>query len=318
MKVFFFTKALLLTVLFAQAQKNVRLSINHKLASAAFAFNQTSSNSLSQDFQFTRATYYISGIKIIHDGGQVIPVNKYLLVKSNQLLNELLGSFSVTNVEGITLSIGVDGSVNNADPSLQPSGAPLALQNPSMHWGWASGYIFAALEGVSGTSLNTAFELHGLGNANYFSQNINVAGVDDGNNTITVFLEADLTEALRGIDVASGPIQHGTNLGDLTMLNNFRDHVFSPGPAISSTAEASSEQVFSYVPTMDRGIFNLSTSLSATNDFNYSIHSVSGILLQIGQGLPASINLSNMASGLYLMRFMHRGGASHVVKLMVY
>lgn len=317
MKAILFTTALLLNVLYGQAQKNVRLSINHKLASAAFAFNQTSSNSLSQDFRFTRASYYISGIKIIHDGGQILPVNKYLLVKSNQLVNELLGSFSVTNVEGITLCIGVDGSVNNADPTLQPSGSPLALQNPSMHWGWASGYIFAALEGVSGTSFNTAFELHGLGNSNYFSQTINTAGVDDGNNTLTVYLEADLTEALRGIDLASGPIQHGTNLGDLTMLTNFRDHVFSPGPAISSLVEASSARELRYVPSMDRGLFYLNSMVPATSEFNYAIYSVSGTLLQNGQGLPASIDLSNQTSGLYLMHFIHRGGASQVVKLIV-
>jgi hypothetical protein len=63
------TIALMFIVMVSKAQKNVYFTITHKLSTSDFAFNQTAQNDLMQDFKITRVDYYISSIKIIHDGG---------------------------------------------------------------------------------------------------------------------------------------------------------------------------------------------------------------------------------------------------------
>lgn len=213
------------------AQKKVTLSIAHKLGSVPFAFNQAAKNDLLQDFKFNRVEYYISSIKLIHDGGQITAVpNHYILANGSTAVADLLGTFNVTQIEGIKFSIGVESPTNTGDPALWLAPHPLALKTPSMHWGWASGYRFLALEGKSGSTFNTTFEMHGLGNNNYFEQTIMVAGetTSDG---ISINLDADYTEALKGINMIAGPIDHGADLTDLDALKNFRDRVFKPRPA---------------------------------------------------------------------------------------
>ncbi|MBT8377745.1 MAG: T9SS type A sorting domain-containing protein [Ignavibacteria bacterium] len=247
-KTLLFAIALLLSISSSYAQNDVYLSITHKLGSANFAFNQPATNNINQNFVLSRVQYYISSIKIIHDGGMETNVsNKYILVNGSSNVNELLGNFSVTNVEGIKFSIGVESPANNADPTLYPPAHPLAPKSPSMHWGWSSGYRFVALEGMAGSSFNTMFQMHGLWNANYFEQTQMAAGVNSGNG-ITINLDADYVEAVGGVNIQSGPIDHGANATDLAVLQNFRDHVFSPSSGNTSVPHISENTNISIYP----------------------------------------------------------------------
>ncbi len=205
------------------------------LGTNTFAFNQAASNDLGNNFSITRVDYYLSKFTIIHDGGMqtAVPAGTYILAKGNANVTVNLGNFNVTNVEGIKFYVGVDAPTNNDDPAQWSAPHPLAPQSPSMHWGWSSGYRFIALEGKAGASLSTTFQMHGLGNANYFTQTVMAAGVNSGND-VYVNLDADYTQAVQGIDVAAGPIDHGVDATDLDVLHNFRDDVFSPGPGFTS------------------------------------------------------------------------------------
>ena len=73
--------------------------------------------------------------------------NKWVLVNASEATEVDLGSHDVTNVEAVHFHIGVDSSVNHSDPASYPMGHPLAPVFPSMHWGWAAGYRFVAIEG---------------------------------------------------------------------------------------------------------------------------------------------------------------------------
>ncbi|WP_162902848.1 MbnP family protein [Taibaiella koreensis] len=297
--------ALMFITVISKAQKNVILNITHKLGSSAFAFNQTGQNNLSQEFKITRVDYYISGIRIIHDGGVETPVpDKYILAKGSAAIAEPLGAFNVTNVEGIKFSIGVETPVNNADPSLQPAGHPLSFQTPSMHWGWSAGYRFVALEGKAGSGFNTTFELHGLGNDNYFQQTVMVAGVSTGG-AISINLDADYTQALKDINVSSGPIAHGINAEDLTVLQNFRTHVFKP--ASGTTAIEDLNKIDKYIavfpnPAKDKlTILQLDRSNTVktvqVTDLMGRVHLVT--TLKQHDVLP----LASLPRGAYILRF---------------
>lgn len=286
----------------AQAQKNVTLSITHKLGANNFAFNTTAQNDLMQNFRITRVNYYISGIEIVHDGGISTPVpNKYILAKDSNNVSELLGSFDVTNVEGIKFSIGVESPTNNADPSLQPPGSPLALQEPSMHWGWAAGYRFVALEGKTGANFNTTFELHGFGNANYFQQTVSAPGVVNGNN-ITINLDADYTQALKGINVTSGPIKHGVNQEDLDMLKNFRAVVFKAGSGPTSITNVSVDKNIRIYPNPNKGNIHIDLSKSSNSISHYKLMSMTGNVIESGNAPKNNIiGLKSAIPGNYIL-----------------
>ncbi len=226
---------ILVAVLFsfsATAQKNVTLTIKHTLGGSPFGFNMNATNNLNNSLNFTRVDYYMSNIIIIHDGGMETPVSEqhYFIQAGSNFLRDL-GNYNVTNVEGVKFHIGVDPKVNTSDPAQFTGDHPLAPKSPAMHWGWASGYRFAAVEGKGGPNLDSNFQFHSLFDANYFQQTVTVAGVNTGNDVV-INLDADYTQALRDIDVSVTVINHGDDLNDLTVLENFRDHVFTAGSGL--------------------------------------------------------------------------------------
>lgn len=224
---------LLLASVSLSAQRTVYLKINHKLSNDSFAFMKVDSNDLNQKFVISRVDYYISNIAIIHDGGKEKKTQAIILAKGSSKIYENLGTYSdITNIEGIRFSIGVDTPFNHADPALSLV-FPLQYQTASMHWGWASGYKFVALEGKSGSGLSKIFELHPLGDSNFFSQLIPVIG-SKADDKFIINIDANYTNALRGVDVSSGGFYHGLNTKDLSTLLNFRDNVFKASVLSSS------------------------------------------------------------------------------------
>jgi hypothetical protein len=219
---------LVATMFVATAQQDVYLKINHKLGSSNFAFNQTTTNNLSNSFNFDRLEYYIAEITLRYDGGQDTTLDTYILVDAGTTTNQLLGTFNFTNLESISFGVGVNTPYNNDDPNLWPAGHPLAPKSPSMHWGWAAGYRFAALEGKTGSNMTSIWQIHALGNRNYTIQTIPTTGLTMGNKT-TIELNADYAKALDNITVNGNLITHGEIAESVTLLNNFANGVFTIG-----------------------------------------------------------------------------------------
>lgn len=303
------TFALFIVTLTSQAQQNVFLSVTHKLGNAPFAFNQTAQNNLMQNFKFTRLSYYISGIKIIHDGGLETAVpNKYILAHADVNIVESLGAFNVTSVEGIKFSIGVNAPTNNADPSLQPVGSALYFQTPPMHWGWNAGYFFSTIEGLAGANLTTNFEMHSLGNPNYFQQTQMATGVNSGGNNIFINLNADYIQAVKNINVSSGPVHHGANLTDLTTLQNMRDFVFSPSSPTTGLSNTTTEDLNVSIypnPASDKLNINFNDN-NSTADRLVIVDMLGNIVVEKGLEIHNEINVADLAKGVYLLQFYHR------------
>lgn len=216
-----------LTSFSAYAQTTVKFQIDHKLKDQAFAFNQKATNNLDNEFNVKRLEYYLSAFTLTHDGGQITKASDvYILVDGGSTVDVELGSFNITTLESINFSVGVDPGVNNQDPTQWPSNHALAPKSPSMHWGWAAGYRFVALEGKTGSSMNTIFEIHALGNDNFFKISIPTKGsMDNGN--LVIKLDADYTEALSNIDVSGGLVIHGETDQATRLLRNFTNTVFT-------------------------------------------------------------------------------------------
>lgn len=249
------------------AQVNVKFGINHLVNGEELTETAVGSNDVKNDFSVGRLQYYISEIKVVHDGGTITAVeDKYILVDAFSPQMEDLGELDVTTVEGISFSIGVNEPVNKEDPAQWPAEHALAPKFPSMHWGWTAGYRFVALEGKTGPTLSTTYEIHALGTKNYFSTTVDTkAKMVDG--SLVIGLNAEYANALAGIDLSSGIITHGDFGQAIDLLENFRDNVFSTADGVVSIDDVTSSLQFEAFPNPSAsGSFTIKRSADNTID----------------------------------------------------
>ena len=293
----------LVMALNVSAQTDVKLTINHLLGSTPFAFNSEAENDLGDKVKLQRLEYYISGISITHDGGTVTNAKDiYILVKANKSDTIDLGNLNITNVESINFSVGVDPAVNNGDPAQWGAFHPLAPKFPSMHWGWASGYRFVAIEGKSGTNFAQDFQIHALGNKNYFKQSIPTSATDV-NGALVVSINADYTKAVSQIGMANGLIEHSENKEAAVCLRNFQTKVFSSLDGSGNTLSARDINVpnaFGINPVPSKGEVNIVLKDSRFYHGHMIVTDITGrkILTSL-VGISNSISIEN--SGLYFL-----------------
>lgn len=220
---------MLLFAVSMNAQTDVELKINHKLGVEDFMLDAVGTNDLGHEFKATRLEYYVTRITIVHDGGMETAVSDDVvaLVRPEDEISTTieLGSFDVTSIESVKFHVGVYEPVNNDDPSLFDAAHPLAPKSPSMHWGWAAGYRFIAYEGFGGVDFSQNFQLHGLGNSNYFEVESDVWVETDGG-AMVMSLNGDYAAGLNEIDLTAGTISHGETGDARKVLQNWRDVVF--------------------------------------------------------------------------------------------
>lgn len=229
-------KILLLVCIFcAQAlafsQTEVVLQLNHKVNGQPFILGQTYEVDSTQ-VSFDRLQYYMCDFVVTHDGGQETALtDKYILVNADDNEVHSLGEWDIQSVESVSFGIGVDAAHNvGIDPTTYPAGHPLAPQQPSMHWGWASGYRFLAFEGFSGDNLSNQSQVHALGDANFFHQSHAVFGESAGD-ALVLSLEANYAHLFVALPLDDGFFEHGTTGAAAKMMVNMRDLVFETGTA---------------------------------------------------------------------------------------
>ncbi len=321
-------KKLLLSVLslFAllsvvQAQNKVTLHLSPRLGAAPFALN-TPVSAGSYEYKITRLEYYISEIKITHDGGQVTPMtDMYLLVRpAIDSMYDLGTHPDITNVESITFSVGVDQAHNHLDPAAYPANHPLAPQNPAMQWGWSAGYRFVAIEGKAGTNFANDYEIHALGDANYKTLTLNTVAENQSNGDKTIHLVADYAQVLNSINVSAGLIVHGSTGKAVTLMNNMKNVVFSAETA-TMTIDPSFEGTFSVSPNPSAtGRVIATMTLPAGFDYRITLTDLAGRVV-LNQPLAAAnssfVFENNFNEGVYLVHLWQNERPVAVEKLVI-
>lgn len=300
----------LLLICSSRAQNEVWLNIHHKLGNEDFAFNAGAVNNMGHHFNVTRLEYYISEISIVHDGGTTSPVeNLWLLIDAGEQAQVNLGSYDINTVEAIHFHIGVDPAHNHLDPATYESSHPLAPQFPSMHWGWASGYRYIAVEGFGSSAYNQMYQLHGLGDGNYFTTVVPYQASAE-NGTIQIELDADYVRALENIPVNMGVIDHGEEREAKTAIENFRDFVFSPTGSVSLSGDVATSYSLELYPNPTQngharvkinGLWNKNVILQ-WSDMQGRI--LQQLLLQPGE---STHDIKLDAAGVYLVRLIQDG-----------
>lgn len=308
----------------ASAQNEVMLHLAPRIGSTVFALGASFDHPVgTYKMKYTRFEYYISEIKIVHDGGQIEPCTGLnLLVRpaldSIYSLGQMPG---ITNVEAITFSVGVPQAVNHLDPATYPANDPLAPQNPAMQWGWSAGYRFAAIEGEAGTNLGQHFEVHALGDANYKTQTISTDAEQFAPDTKMIHLIADYSQAVKSITLSGGLIVHGTSGAAVTLLNNFKNIVFKAETS-SAVIDPSFAGVFSVSPNPVRDAApQVNFSLPTGNDYDLTVTDLTGKIVarrSLAAGENQSVLLEKMRSaGLFFVHLWQNGSPVSVEKLVV-
>ncbi|MDP3462690.1 MAG: T9SS type A sorting domain-containing protein [Bacteroidales bacterium] len=318
-------KILLLSIagllfLTASSQTNLVLHFDQNVGENPLVLNEEYTHpEEGYNFSITRLQYYISEIEITHDGGQITAIeDTWLLVDAAEQSDFELGSYNISNVEGISFWIGVDEPHNHLDPTKYPEGHPLAPQNPEMHWGWAAGYRFACLEGKTGMNLLLTYQLHGLGDGNYRQVNLETGAMAVGGNLVIPIL-ADYFGMYTDIDITGGLIEHGETGAAALFLQNFSKYVYS-AYYFTGVEESNFEGNMAIGPNpATNGLSKAFLSLPLGNNYTISVVDVTGRLIQSENihGGNYSFNLSPGNAGLYFVNLLQNGILVATEKLVV-
>ena len=197
-----------------------------------------------------------------------------------------------------------------------------------MHWGWTAGYRFVAMEGVAGENLNQVFEVHALGDNNYFETTVDVSAGASGSNVV-IELFADYTQALMDVSVESGVISHGATGISIDVLENFRDYVFSDMAPVDTAdttpvdptgiADLDLEQRIKLYPNPStQGVVNIH-SIDASMTADLAIYNLMGKLVK-SDAIRGNqvVQIADLAPGMYTVRVQdHNSNAVELLKLIV-
>jgi hypothetical protein len=289
-------------------QTNVSLKINHKLGNTDFAFNTEAANNMNNSFNADRLEYYMSGFTLFHDDTSTEISDLYFLVRANEETTLDLGSFDIENITEIRFHIGVDESINHEDPASYSSDNSLSPQFPSMHWGWAAGYRFIAMEGKGGAALNQEFQLHGLGDDNYLetSELVTPITTSDG---ILIELDADYTKVIYDIDVSSGVISHGEFGSAKKALENMKNHVFSQTGTTSDITDYNTIRQLEVFPnpTSD-GKIQIAIETVNSESVEIQLFCIDGSLVSSKKSAGQNVTTMQLdAKGFYILRVLQNG-----------
>lgn len=177
---------------------------DHKMATSDFELNKDFVLGTGETVNLNFAKFYISGITLLDDLGNETPLDKYILVDEHTHHVEI-GQFDPQHVHMVRFSIGVDSATNHMDPLTYEPTHPLAPKSPSMHWAWASGYIFSKFEGIVDVDSDGAVDDTLVYHIGLDKMLRNVTGMQhtdiESGEELTVDIEVDYAKFFDGIDL---------------------------------------------------------------------------------------------------------------------
>lgn len=221
----------------AWGQKDIYLNVNHYLGKEKFELQKNTTNNLDHRFHITRIDYFISNITLYHDNGIATSFpDTYILSRNGEDIRVNIGRTDIIALDSISFLVGIDSINNHGDPTLWPADHALAPKSPDMHWGWASGYRFVAIEGNSGPELLYNFQIHSVGD--FLIQKVVIQTNGQlRNDQLHIDLDADIGASLTNINMNKVVFIHGSTKEAVALMNNFKNKVFKASSPISSVSD---------------------------------------------------------------------------------
>ena len=316
--------ATLLTVLFFYCLPalggDIALVIDHRIQGETARAGETyRMDNGSWFFKPRFLKYYLAELTLIHDGGKRTPLTDvYVLVDALSQERYPLGSFNVERIEAIEFHVGVDKLRNHLDPTIYPPEHPLALKNPTMHWGWAAGYRFLAVEGSAGTSstvVSADVQVHTVGNQLYRKITMPVS-TEQTASGINIQLTAEYSNLFTDLDVSFGLIFHGLGEETVLMSDNMATSVFS-SPTTSVNAAPAARQLVAF-PNPTSGVLRVQTNGESLSHVTFIDALGSAFSLPASHETVNSWDLSQLVPGMYTLVGTTTSGSVHHVPIVVH
>jgi len=312
-KILSLTFVILFNYIIKGQNKEVAVVINHLYDGEVLNFDNTYIVGDNIPIRFDRIEYYIHLNSLISNQNIATDlINKYILVNANQN-NYNIGDIELLDDDLISLNfnIGVEYNLNHADPSLQDSSHPLAPQFPSMHWGWAAGYRFAALEGMidknQDSVMETVFQYHPVDDS-YYSDTITSEGIIENENNLTIFINANYDRLIENIGTDEGGVYHGIHEENGLLMDNFsRNNVFTVPENLNLKETYVSNTVFP-------NPFSNTIQLNLNENSIVKVYNSLGLLVdefKFDKG-QQQINTETLLNGIYILSIHSKSGTENI------
>lgn len=152
------------------------LVIHHVFDGAPLQFNAPLTSPAGEKISISRLAYLLSspGVKANSDGQWLTSANWFgFNDAAKRNVTRQLENLPAESYNALQFHIGLDEESDHSDPGKYPA---LHALNPlvnGLHWGWARGYVFLALEGHTAT--NEGFSYHIAGAANRMEVTLPIA-----------------------------------------------------------------------------------------------------------------------------------------------
>ncbi len=137
----------------ANTEQNLSFHLHTLVGNTAAAYGVEFQDASGRSFNIGDFQYYISNIILIKSDGSELPLTGKVLLANPAKKTYDLGNVPVGSYNGFKFTLGLDSATNHGDPTIYSTDNPLAIQSPSVHWSWNSGYIFFKVEGYVDTTL---------------------------------------------------------------------------------------------------------------------------------------------------------------------
>ena len=312
-KILSLTFVILFNYIIKGQNKEVEVVINHLYDGEVLNFDNTYIVGDNIPIRFDRIEYYIHLNSLFqYQNIATDLIDKYILVNANQN-NYNIGDIELLDDDLISLNfnIGVEYNLNHADPSLQDSSHPLAPQFPSMHWGWAAGYRFAALEGMidknQDSVMETVFQYHPVDDS-YYSDTITSEGIIENENNLTIFINANYDRLIENIGTDEGGVYHGIHEENGLLMDNFsRNNVFTVPENLNLKETYVSNAVFP-------NPFSNTIQLNLNENSIVKVYNSLGLLVdefKFDKG-QQQINTETLLNGIYILSIHSKSGTENI------
>ncbi len=139
---------LLFTLAATAFSAELSLSVSHHYAGKPVFLDSFRYQTAQQEtYALTRISYLLSGFQLEKtDGSRLELPDQYAWIDHQANTHFRLKNIPEADYKAIHFNVGLDKNSNHLDPAKYPADHPLSsLRN--LHWNWAEGYIFLAIEG---------------------------------------------------------------------------------------------------------------------------------------------------------------------------
>lgn len=209
------------------ALATISMKFNLVHGASAFDINTNYIDGAGHAMRFSTLKFYASDFRLVDDAGNTVADygGKALLIDGTTPNAAYeLGSMSHGHVHDVHFKLGLNATLNHADPTV----APHPLNIPGMHWSWnpAAGYKFLNMEGhVDGNGdgdfddvEDKTFTYHCATDALLREDHVHWHADVHGNTTLEA--KVDVAVLLMGLDLLTNSVAMGANPNCVAAMNN--------------------------------------------------------------------------------------------------